>query len=293
MMLALLAGAILYTWRRRKDCDFLRGAAPWLTLAAYALMSAIGASLGRATGLEGAMTLRYVTFSIHLPIALIFLGAWIGRDLIGRAPNLKPIVRRSQLVMAVIALCATAEMVRPCFDLMLAFKELHLQAKGGLELIELGELDSVRKKVDPFVVGKLTARTLALDDLGLFHPRVHRTRNVADFSAKSDAVTGILEHASLDGDSYTLTGWAILPHRTSPADDVIVAADMPDGSSLAIAFTDMFFARDNVAAIMGSAYQRSGWTITLPADRLPPGATWSAWAYDALTGKAYRIGSPP
>jgi hypothetical protein len=291
LLLILFAGAIGYLWLRRRDRDLLSRAAPWLLLALYALMSAAATSIGRAVGVPfDRQKLRYVTFAIHLPIALIFLSALIAADLRQRKPALTRAIQRGRMVLGAIMLIAVALMISPCLGLIRTFYSLHLQAKGGLQFIQLGELESVQVKLDPNVRGMLVPRTLALDEAGLFHPRVHPFLNIHDFAGASDQICGAIERISRGVDGITLSGFAILPGRREPADDVLIAVDEPDGTSRVIALTDNFADRDDVAAIVAKAYRRSGWQITIPADRVPPDTKLSAWSYDAKSAKAFRLG---
>ncbi len=195
------------------------------------------------------------------------------------------------MVLGAIMLIAVALMISPCLGLIRSFYTLHLQANGGLQFIHLGELESVQAEARPERSRNARPGTLSrLDEAGLFHPRVHPFLNIHDFAVASDQICGAIERISRGVDGITLSGFAILPARREPADDVLIAVDEPDGTSRVIALTDNFADRDDVAAIVAKAYRRSGWQITIPADRVPPDTKLSAWSYDAKSAKAYRLG---
>jgi hypothetical protein len=164
-----------------------------------------------------------------------------------------------------------------------------------LQLLALGVNPSVRQKMNPFDENKrLGATAIALDDAGMFYPHVWRTTDMSVIGAADDGeIYGMLEQlAPDDGGGWIASGWAILPDRPGPADDVVIAAEFADGTSRAIAYEDNFSDRAAVADAMHNlAYLRSTWVIHLPANVVPRAAiSLSAWAYDAKIGKAHRLG---
>ena len=81
IMLALFFLAVAYflhAWLKRRQHALCRRMLVWLLVGAFALSSAMEASLFRAgLGADQALASRYVTFSICLPVALVILVALI------------------------------------------------------------------------------------------------------------------------------------------------------------------------------------------------------------------------
>ena len=88
-----------------------------------------------------------------------------------------------------------------------------------------------------------------------------------------------------------LSGWAVLPDRGEPAHAVLLCHEVAGDEPRIFAVVATKFARPDVAERAGRAnYLRSGWqyrrNLTQPPRR---DVTLSAWAFDALTGTAYRL----
>jgi len=86
-------------------------------------------------------------------------------------------------------------------------------------------------------------------------------------------------------------GWAALPNVGRTADVVILAKrDEATGQHRPIALAWLGFERSDLAKSMGKDYLFSGWQTILTANQLPAEPTeLSAWAFDTVTARAYKL----
>jgi hypothetical protein len=90
---------------------------------------------------------------------------------------------------------------------------------------------------------------------------------------------------------YFLSGWALLPARKEPADAILLT--YKDGEGREILF-NIILARiqrhDVVKVYQKDFYLNSGWNKLLSEADIPkPAVEFSAWAFDAESGKAYKL----
>ena len=86
------------------------------------------------------------------------------------------------------------------------------------------------------------------------------------------------------GDVATLKGWAVLLNEHKPADMVLLTCG--DGNAIAAAGQPWQIRPDVARELNDARYLKSGWQITLPREKLPPGCEVKAWAYDAAANRA-------
>ncbi|HEY9300311.1 MAG TPA: hypothetical protein VIQ31_28910, partial [Phormidium sp.] len=77
----LFIAALFYLWKNRKNSALIYRMVPWLTIGSYTFITGIITSLGRVGfGIGISLSLRYMTFSVYLPLVLVNLLAIIYDD---------------------------------------------------------------------------------------------------------------------------------------------------------------------------------------------------------------------
>ncbi len=74
ILLGFFVGAVGYLGRHRKESSFVARVLPWIMLSSFALMNAVLTMIGRVGyGSGQSVAPRYITFSVMLPIGLLFV----------------------------------------------------------------------------------------------------------------------------------------------------------------------------------------------------------------------------
>lgn len=292
----LVAYVLCFVWflRRPREGDLRGRLLVWLCLGGYAIGSAFLSALGRsALGIEQALSHRYVTHSLYLPVALAFLGAMIFVDRADRGAEAR---------WRILDRLAAA-------SILVVFVVLHglSFASGAKGLVWVGRMLRYGKSCLLFVESApdqaclsswvlphpALVRDLAveLDRIGYLRPRLVRTRRLQDLQgsgAREDA--GVFEYLGEVDGRPVATGWAMLPGKGRVADAVILAIRDPAGDWAPLVFQPVLVPRPEVAADRGPEYLESGWVHYFAADVLPPPpARLSAWAWDAERAEAWIL----
>lgn len=268
----------------------------WLMLGAYSFLTAAIVTVARVGfGPEQAVASRYTTFSVYLVVSLLFLTAIILEDLESSARlagHLRPLKRAAALSLAALLflhLLNSAASVRQ----MSFMRARRLQAKACLLFINSVPDDCLQRGFPAFDL--LSHRANAMNDLRYLRPALiesNRIEDIAGDRAAGAESCGVFETlASIDGKNFEASGWASLPGRNAPADAVLLAyrtdEEQPVIFALAhVRLDDSFFAgwQARPPAL------RWRWEKSFSSNRFPAlPVTLSAWAFDAATGKAYRL----
>jgi hypothetical protein len=292
LLAALLAAACLWLWRRRADAELARRAAPWLGLAAFAVGSGILAGIGRSgMGLHSALATRYATWALFLPIALVHLGALALAEAPRRGDWLRP--GAAALAAAVLALAGahSASALRH-LERLPATREQHLAARALVAFVNAApEREALERLVFPWL-DRLTERANALDRQGLLSPPLVASDRVAEIAGARGAESyGAIDRSRVGKDEVAVAGFALLPGRGEPAHAVLLCAEGAEGDPRVVAVVTGRAERPDVVRRTGRrADLRSGFARRLPRARLPAQATaLTAWAFDALDYRAYRL----
>jgi hypothetical protein len=296
---SLAAGALLlvlyvYVWRRYTrlalDADSRQPLLCWLLLGTYAVMTAVLINIARAHfGVAQALSLRYTSYTLYLPLALVYL---LTLDDGGVATRLANGLTQRTVLIAGLVLVLHMPIYLLSLRYMSTSRVLVLHAKACLLSVNVVH-DECQTPVfhDNAYV---RARANELDRLGYLRPPLLKSARMSDLSA-ADAQTpssyGSFDNLTPAGDEYVANGLALLPYRNEPADAVLLAWERPGQDATAFAIADVEVERDFVSALLHHGiYRDARWHKTFPARALPPGATTiTAWAFDATTGKAYRL----
>jgi hypothetical protein len=286
VFLAIMCG---YVWRRRGPNGLAQSAIIWLTVAAYALASAVVTTAGRmGFGVEQSQDSRYTTFSLYLVIGLLYLGAIIVKDLYRRG-KIASARTWGVLGLALILLPQTV-MQAEGYQSMWLYRRSHLTEKACVQLLNISV-------VAPWLAYPRAAKVIDeagfLDNAGYLSPGLVKGRDLSAIAAdaKGESIGYIDMLTPLPDASWLAAGWAIDPKQAEQANVVILAAEDSRGDPRGFAVAIVKEQRPDVAtARHNGAYATSGWDTTFKSTDVPPGTrTISAWEYDPMTGLAYRL----
>ncbi|KGF73272.1 hypothetical protein DO97_00775 [Neosynechococcus sphagnicola sy1] len=301
ILLSLFSGGCWYLLRHRRQPSLVDRAVPWLAIAAYSLINGLVATAGRVGfGLEQSLASRYVTYSVYLPIALIYLLKIIHSDLQFQ-PSLgsrTPVVDRAIAALVTLLLTLQVFSFNHGVQLMEATKLSRIQGQACLFFINVLREDAcLLENLFPNVTF-LRDRANALNALGFLSPGLAHSRQLQTLlPAVSDQPTPSLNHGWIDqlqpvGDlNYQLNGWAVLPEQGTAAKIVVLAYDDATGYSTAFKILAVTEPRPDVAAAFRDhAYLRSGWKATVSGAQIPEQATHlSVWAFDPKIGQVFQL----
>ena len=240
----------------------------WLILGAYSLATAFLIMIGRAgLGLTHSLTTRYATFTLFLPVALVYLF---------KAGN----TSRAAIVALLLIVVHIPLYIFGVRN-MRALRAEDLYGKACVHFINVIDHDNCQTQVFPDRA-KLRAFANSLDRLGYLRPSLATSASMHDLTATNASAAedyGSFVELKLTGLSeYTASGVARLPQRHRPADAVLLACE--DVSHDARVF--------GVARMSGN--DDAHWSKTFNLELLPAATcNVTAWAFDAGSRKAFRL----
>jgi hypothetical protein len=289
----------IHSWRIRHDQDLCRRMLNWLIVGAFSLTNAAITAYFRAGfGIEQALTLRYVTFSLYLAVALVNLAPIICDDLQRRSNAARlgfwrglPVVGGT--VLLVIQIMTFPGAMNGCRDT----NRLRRQDKAALLAINI--LPENRSLTDYDTLPEwFSEQANVLNEMGFIRPPLIASKNAAMIqetdSQRVSGAQGMMEHMAQNGPTRIMSsGWAIFQHRIAPADAVFLAYEDEHHQPIIFAAATIGAPRNDVANQMGDTnYLLSGWAADFPISRLPNYmrvTTISAWALDSDTGNAFKL----
>lgn len=303
--LSIIAGSILLAlfvyccwkfWRLLSDAA-ARRMLPWLALGSYSIMTAALITFGRlGFGVEQAMVPRYTTFMIYLSIALIYLFPII--VVADKHPSGRFAKKLTTTRVAPLLACVVIAVSLPTYFFAIRYVSIYrinlLQGKACLLFINIIRDDC------PAILypdtNRLRERANQRDRLSFLRPPLVRSNRIQDIQrqAVSDpgAYGSFVQLREVGTNKYEASGSALLPERREPADAVLLTLeDSYDGDSV-FAIATLETQRDVVSALLGrGTVGDASWSKSFSLSR--PGAgplKISAWAFDSLSGKAYKLG---
>ena len=283
---------------RRSDPGPALDLLTWGCIAAFTLLSALMAARTRAgIGIEQAITSRYTSFALYLPVALIgSAGVVLGHRAFSRAQRRVAFV--GVLVIAALSVAAYPDALRRAN----LTRIIRLQAKGALLMIDpLPDNPQLATLVYP-MLDILQEQAHALDAAGWLRPPLIRTtdaRQLAMPNPPPPDQVGRLEHIlPISAAELGVTGWALLPElpgQRAPADAVFVTCQAGSGPDVPVAMGQIRVYRPDVAMHFGDACGISGWTALVPTAKLAAQAERGgplrlhAWSLDVKTGSASQL----
>ncbi len=293
ILVPLFAACCIYVWKFRSDLVLVRCAFGWLAIGAYSILTAAMITVGRSGISAGqSMAPRYIAFSTYLIVALIFLVRIITTDVeakkrfaIGRAWLRRFSLVAAGLLMLVQPLIATQGIIR-----MRDMRIRLLQAKASLLFINLVASENLNEPLFP-APDLLARKANALNQLGFERPALIKSTRVEDFTGgdgPNEISYGSLDSLDRSGNNlFVASGWAALPYRGDAADAVILSYQGTGGDSVAFAIAHP---GEGNTGFRANRRESRRWRKTFSINQLPSWpTTLTAWAFDANSGKAYRL----
>ena len=294
LMLAMLAVLCVYVAVRWRDEPMRNRALIWIMVGAYSIANGMLIALSRMeiTSMAATWT-RYVSYSVFLPVSLIFLTPIVVQDIWQMRPALGRTLMRTAFVMLVATMIFQIFKFR---DGLAQFEEIRaarVQRKASLLFIDLVRFDSTAAR---------SWREQTLDDIrpvadvlnahGWINPPLiqrPRMQDLEDAMVTNSEQYGKLEQVgSVNDGKIGIIGWAYDPRRRSAADAVVLSWERPGGDAVPFAIADMGIERSS--EVTDSRLRYSGWQLGFPGDLLPAEVlNLRAWCLDTSTGKAVAL----
>jgi hypothetical protein len=292
-----MAGYFLHAVRAQNR-DLQSRMFPWLLIGTYALLSGLLAAISRAGAgpLHAAMTSRYVSYSIYLPVSLVFLLPMAAEDLARcgawglkngwryfPAAGFAAVLLIQFFVLLGAAPAFRGESIR------------QREAKASLLLAKiLPDNPDLASKVyaNPRL---LVAEASQLSDLGYLQPPLiggADAQAIRGVELAAAPIVGRLDGAVIQGGTAQAVGWATVPQTGGLADAVFLTYEDGKGESIIFARARMGMQRTDLASKEGPGFLWSGWLAEFRLDRLPAqpkDLRITAWGLDADTGDAYPL----
>jgi hypothetical protein len=303
MVLILLVACafIVRAWHDGPSSQFHAGL-PWLMIAGYALASALIAALFRAQfGPMQAVTSRYVSYSIYLPVALINLVPIMAGDLkqIGTSLFLriaKYLPPALAIVLMVLQACTLPRAFRDCENRRIQFR----MGRGALLL-----LDVVTNNPEILRLGipepqQLHYTTKKLSEMGYIQPPIITLGNAQllmsdnprdEVPNPAGALDGVQKSP---GGALYVRGWAAIGPRGEPAESVFLTYGNERGEPIIFGAAFTGFRRDDIEQTAKTPVSPwCGWEARLDIHRIPSNIKSTpivAWILNVDTGKAAPLG---
>ena len=293
VLVGLFAGVLIFLWRFRKNRVFAMRAWPWIGFAGIAFANAFLTTIGRAGfGISAALPARYVSFSILLPIALIFLAPIC-------AIKIRSAKCRTSAHTALVSLAAAFAVLFLCaslhgLDRFAAFQHGRLTGKSAL--VFSGVLDesvALARHIHPEGAAFLP-RIEILDRLGYLHPARLRSRKIAPIARPpSEETRGRLTSLIRETDGRLLaSGWSVLPEQHRVGDSVLLAYENAGGEWIIFSRADVDLGVPEVSRVLqDDAYLNCGWSKSWRPGEIPEGTRRiGAWTFNVERCEAFPIG---
>ncbi|HZR77720.1 MAG TPA: hypothetical protein VFA58_00840, partial [Chthoniobacterales bacterium] len=294
-LIALFLFASVYVVIRWKDRGVRDPMLVWLMLGAYSILNGLLIALSRMEITPMAATwTRYISYSIFLPVSLIFVIPIVVRD---TCRYIRPGTGRILMRVACAFLAATLVLQIFKFrEAVASFEEIRAaraQRKAQLLFIDLVRFDSTTGK---------SWREQTLDDIrpvadalnapGWINPPLiqrPRMQDLQDSTVTNSQSYGRMEKAGSAGDGeIAVMGWAYEPRERRLADSVVVSWEKPGGDAVPFAIAESGVVRPGEAT--NSRLRYAGWQVAFPGEVLPAETLdLRAWSFDIHSGKAVLL----
>jgi hypothetical protein len=211
--------------------------------AGFTLGNALLVTVGRLrNGIAQALAPRYITYSVMLPVALLFLGTLILRHWRARHPTAESAASASAVAACVVTALALLLVLGSVDSLSDWSKEKRCRLIDKALVLSINVVDEpheLDKWVYPFLTPlQLKERMNALNRLGYFRPPLLRSRNIREI-AKADTpgstAYGEIEQGVKNQEGFALVGSVFLPESQRAADAVLLTCDDPQGNPVIFA----------------------------------------------------------
>ncbi len=266
---------------------------PWIALGGYSVCSALLTANGRLDlGMATALSGRYTTFALPIWVSVVPM-LWIAT-----APGARP-GRLAALRFPVLRVSGGAIMLLIAVSLPYTLDQIHIHSlhrAASAALVQWSptmlEAEAIRHRVypDPSAVEALAPRLAAAGRLS--YPLI-QPADVATMIRPGEAAgVGRIDELTVSTSGYHLRGWSRISDEHRPADAVVLTTLQGEAIGRLVAVVeDVGYERRDVArAFSDRSLRYSGWQKHLSPQRLNPGETLAAWAWNARTGGLSRMG---
>jgi hypothetical protein len=293
----LFIASCMYALKSASDRALTRRVAGWVALGGYSVITGLVVTVARlGYGPDQALNSRYTTFSLYLILSLCHLLPITLDDMrakgrlarAGRFTHRLPSAVFASIIL--LHLFNSAAAIRQ----IAWMKARRLQAKACTLFINAVP-DQCLDRGFPDL-GVVKARLNAVNDLGYLRPPLIRSNRIADITQEVDTnphSRGTFEVFERSDDGKLMaSGWACSRGCTEPADAVLLAYSVDAGEPIIFAIAQLQIAPPSFSALLGRSLPTDWrWRKELPPAFTPAyPARISAWAFEASTGKAYRLG---
>jgi hypothetical protein len=290
VQVAFLIVALFITVRRFRDREFVAKVVPWFSLALFSLGSAFLAALGRVGfGVSYAISSRYVPFSLGLTVAVVALTGLLVQRL-GSGP-LRTIIATLIVLAYLVPYRVAAK------NTLFFLRHYSAEDRVGKSALLFSQVIDVSGQIKRFMFPPRSEHVVrnatALDDLKLLRPPLAGSNRLETFPheiADGSRAAGSCEAIVEKGESYQVSGWAILKAKRRQADGVAVFAALPGTEPTLVALSNSVEMRWDIARVgWPNDYLWAGWRATFPRNAVPAGAKLTFWSIDADEPRLYRL----
>ncbi len=297
LMLLLLLAAGVYVARAWKTSrrELVSRSLPWLMVAGYGVFSGLLASLYRGQfGPLQALSSRYVSYSIFLPIALVNLVPLICGDIFAKPKDFRGVWKYlpPSLASALIVLqvCSLPAAIQDCQYRRIWFR----LGKGALLLLNFVPDNPEIPHIGVPMPDRLVETANALNEMGYLRPPLIASNNAQEIlrpSAGDDRTIGALDgFRRMPSGQWHARGWAANLATGQPADSIFLTFSDAHQQPIIFAAAFLDIRRDDVVKTMNDPVSPwCGWEAQLDMSRIPPniGPTQiTAWVLDIDTDTA-------
>jgi hypothetical protein len=291
----LFVGACAYLWVGFADRSLRKRMIVFVMIGAYSLgtgLMVMPARLG--FGIPQALSSRYSTFSLYLPVALLYL-----------APIVLEHARANGYLLSRVRITRFASAVVAVLLLLHALTAMHgvLRARAFRAHLRYFKacllFVNVLRSPPPATLvpsqGDWIAVANTLNRLGYLRPSLIDGKSVEKIAMSSSDAQSAGEFWNLaktpDG-RFIASGWAVLPERREPAHAVLLTYRDGARGSRVFAIASMAGVPDGlIPALRQPDHNRTRWhhmfaQTEMPTDDPTP---VEAWAFDTETGKAFKL----
>ena len=270
---------------------------PWISILSYTLISGALTTAGRVGfGVDQSLASRYVTFSTYGVVSLIYIVAIVTEDIKSRSSKILPIYYKfakyiPRIALAVLLLLYPLNYARGVRAMDITHQN-RLYGKSCLTLINIvPDRECITNQIYPDF-DSLLERANQLDKVGLIQPSLVISDRLENITRDTypQINYGSLENLTLtENNTYTASGWSVLPQYNAPAHAVILAYQTEDKINRMFAIAQAESTRKDLQQKTEN-YRNIGWSKTFARDLIPDNAvSITAWAYDSKLARAYRL----
>jgi len=305
ILVGSLISCCVYIGKFREQKNLINRTLGWLAIAGYTIISAAITASGRVGfGVEQSLSSRYATFAVYLAIPLIYLITIVWEDAAARGLLTRHNLMLNRVMSSVLTLFILLHGIAIDYgiDQMGEIQAGRSRGKTCLTFANVVNTDHCLiwlwndndEQGRAKLLNIIKTRGNILNRMGFLQPKLATSNKIEEI--KGQTVAGLV-YGSLNSmeplgkDQYLVRGWAILPEKVKPADGVILTYDNQHGESIIFAIAAVELRRRDIAKVLGNkAYSKSGWEKVILANQIPPKAgKIKAWAFDADTGKAFKL----